>query len=282
LLCDDSITIKINFMKLGNVFSASAVLMAVLLGSCTKGVNEQPSATSEQNSATSQQKPVKPAPGGGGTLTAVNLLTAGTFEILTTTGVTSVHPSAITGDVGASPITGAAIGLNCSEVTGTIYTVDAAGPQPCAVPAASKLTTAVSDMRTAYNDAAGRLNPNFLNLGAGNIGGRTLTAGLYKWNSAVSIPTNVTIQGKSTDIFIFQVGGTLNVSSNVIITLSGGVQAKNIFWQTTGAVTLGTSSQFKGNILGKTNIAVQTSASVTGRLLAQTAVTLQKNAVKPN
>jgi predicted acyltransferase (DUF342 family) len=72
------------------------------------------------------------------------------------------------------------------------------------------------------------------------------------------------------------------VSSNVIITLSGGVQAKNIFWQTTGAVTIGTTSQFKGNILGKTNIAVQTSASVIGRLLAQTAVTLQKNAVKAN
>jgi hypothetical protein len=69
LLCDDSITIKINFMKLGNVFSASAVLMAVLLGSCNKGVNEQPSATSEQNSATSQQqKPVKPGPGGTLTL----------------------------------------------------------------------------------------------------------------------------------------------------------------------------------------------------------------------
>ena len=280
MLCDDSITIKINFMKFGNVFSASAVLMAVLLGSCDKGVNEPSSSTSEQNSATSQQQ--KPAPGNGTNPATVNLLTAGTFEILTTTGVTSVHPSVITGDVGASPITGAAIGLNCSEVTGTIYTVDAAGPQPCAVPAASKLTTAVNDMRTAYNDAAGRLNPDFLNLGAGNIGGRTLTAGLYKWTSAVSIPTNITIKGASTDIFIFQVGGTLNVSSNVIITLTGGVQAKNIFWQTTDAVTLGTSSQFKGNILGKTNIAVQTSASVTGRLLAQTAVTLQVNAVKPN
>ena len=267
-------------MKLGNVFSASALLMAVLLGSCNKGVNEQPSSTSEENSATSAQQKAAPAP--GGKLATVNLLTAGTFEILTTSGVTSVYPSAITGNVGASPITGAAIGLACNEVTGTIYTVDAAGPQPCAVPAASKLTTAVADMRTAYNDAAGRQNPNFLNLGAGNIGGRTLTPGLYKWTSAVTIPTNVTIKGSSTDIFIFQVGGTLNVSSNVIITLSGGIQAKNIFWQTTGAVTLGTSSQFKGNILGKTNIAVQTSASVIGRLLAQTAVTLQKNAVKAN
>jgi hypothetical protein len=280
LLCDDSITIKINFMKLGNVFSASAVLMAVLLGSCNKGINEQPSATSEQNSATSQQqKPVKPGP--GGTLATVNLRTAGNFEILSTSGITNVTPSAVTGNVGTSPIAGTALLLSCKEVTGIIYTVDGNGP-PCDVQDASRLTTAVADMRTAYNDAAGRLNPNFLNLGAGNIGGRTLTAGLYKWTSAVTIPTNITIKGSSTDIFIFQVGGTLSVSSNVIITLSGGVEAKNIFWQTTDAVTIGTTSQFKGNILGKTNIAVQTSASVIGRLLAQTAVTLQKNAVKAN
>ena len=265
-------------MKFGNVFSASAVLMAVLLGSCTKGVNEQPSSASEENSATSQQKPAQ-AP--GGKLATVNLRTSGTFEILSTSGITDVSPSAVTGNVGTSPIAGSALLLSCSEVTGTIYTVDGNGP-PCDVQDAARLSTAVADMRTAYNDAAGRLNPNFLNLGAGNIGGKTLTAGLYKWNSAVTIPTNVTIKGSSTDIFIFQVGGTLNVSSNVIITLSGGVQAKNIFWQVSDAVTLGTSSQFKGNILGKTNIAVQTSASVTGRLLAQTAVTLQKNTLKAN
>ena len=187
--------------------------------------------------------------------------------------------SAITGDIGSSPITGAAILVSCAEVTGTIYTVDAAGPLPCRIINASRLTTAVSNMQTAYTDAAGRSNPNFLNLGAGNIGGKTLTAGLYKWTTALVIPTNITITGSATDIFIFQVAGTLTMSSAVRITLAGGAQAKNIFWQTAGAVTLGTTSHFEGTILSQTGINLQTGASLNGRMLAQTAVTLQMNTV---
>ncbi|MBK7409920.1 MAG: DUF3494 domain-containing protein [Saprospirales bacterium] len=144
---------------------------------------------------------------------------------------------------------------------------------------ASKLTTAVSDMQTAYTDAAGRPNPKYLNLGAGNIGGLTLKPGLYKWTSAVSIPTDVVLKGSAKDIWIFQVAGTLDMSSAVKITLSGGAKAKNIFWQVSGAVTLGTTSHFEGVILGATGINMQTGASINGRLLAQTAVTLQMNTV---
>jgi len=199
--------------------------------------------------------------------------------ILSKSGITDVYKSTITGDIGTSPITGAAIGVTCAEVTGTIYSVDAAGPLPCRVTNATKLTTAVGDMQTAYTDAAGRSNPNFLNLGAGNIGGKTLTPGLYKWGTAVTIPTNVTISGSSTDVWIFQIAQTLTVSSAVKITLSGGAQAKNIFWQVAGAVTLGTTSHFEGIILGQTGINLKTGGSINGRLLAQTAVTLQMNTV---
>jgi hypothetical protein len=141
------------------------------------------------------------------------------------------------------------------------------------------LTTAVEDMQTAYTDAAGRSNPNFMNLGAGNIGGRTLTPGLYKWTSAVTIPTNITISGGRNAVWIFQVAGTLKMSSAVKIILSGGAQAKNIFWQAAGAVTLGTTSHFEGIILGKTGINLLTGASINGRTLAQTAVTLEMNTV---
>ncbi|MFH0894657.1 MAG: ice-binding family protein [Bacteroidota bacterium] len=212
-------------------------------------------------------------------LAVVDLGVAGDFVILSKTGITDVFPSAITGDVGSSPITGAAILVSCAEVTGTIYTVDAAGPLPCRVTNANMLTTAVSDMEAAYTDAAGRTNPDFLNLGAGNIGGETLTPGLYKWTSAVIIPTDVTISGGPNDVWIFQVAGTLTMSSAVNITLSGGAQAKNIFWQTAGAVTFETTSHFEGNILGMTDINLQTGASINGRMLAQTAVTLQMNTV---
>ena len=210
---------------------------------------------------------------------AVDLGLAGEFVILSKSGITNVYKSTITGDIGASPITGAAILVSCAEVSGTIYSVDAAGPLPCTVNNATRLTTAVGDMQTAYTNAAGRSNPNFVNLGAGNIGGKTLTRGLYKWSTAVIIPTDITITGGPTDIFIFQISGTLKMSSAVNITLAGGAQAKNIFWQTSGAVTLGTTSHFEGNILSQTGINMQTGASINGRMLAQTAVTLQMNTV---
>src|SRR3970040_2588735 len=212
------------------------------------------------------------------TLEAVNLGVAGNFAILSKTGVTDVYKSAFTGDVGASPITGAAILLKCDELTGTIFSVDAAGPA-CKITDATRLTTAVGDMQIAYTNAAGRVNPDFLNLGAGTIGGKTLTPGLYKWTSTLNIPTDITISGSPTDVWIFQVAGDLNMSSAVRITLAGGAQAKNIFWQTSGAVTLGTTSHFEGNILSQTGINLKTGASINGRMLAQTAVTLQMNTV---
>ena len=208
----------------------------------------------------------------------VDLGMAANFVILSKTGITDVFQSAVTGDIGSSPITGAAVLLECVEVTGTIYTVDAAGPA-CKVTNATRLTIAVGDMQTAYTDLAGRANPDFLNLGAGDIGGRTLTPGLYKWTSALLIPTDITISGQADDIFIFQVDGTLDMSSGVHITLSGGIQAKNIYWQVADAVTLGTTSHFEGNILGGSGINLKTGASLNGRMLAQTAVTLQMNTV---
>jgi hypothetical protein len=209
----------------------------------------------------------------------VNLLSAANFAILSKSGITDVPNSNITGNIGTSPITGAALLVTCREVSGAIYTVDAAGPLPCRLTNASFLTTAVLNMEAAYNNAAGRTNPNYLNLGAGNIGGLTLKPGLYKWTTGVIIPTNVTLSGGSRDVWIFQVAGTLNMSSAVRVTLSGGALAKNIFWQVAGATTLGTTSHFEGTILDKTGINMQTGASINGRLLAQTAVTLQKNTV---
>jgi hypothetical protein len=209
----------------------------------------------------------------------VYLGNAGTFAILTKTGITDVFESSVKGDVGTSPITGAALLLTCGEVSGPVYTVDAAGPLPCAVTAATFLTAAVGDMQLAYNDAAGRNSPNFIELGAGEIGGLTLAPGLYKWATGVSIKTDVTLSGGPDDVWIFQVAGTLKEANAARVTLAGGARAKNIFWQVAGAVTLGTTAHFEGVILAKTMIAVNTEATVNGRLFAQTAVTLQMNVV---
>ena len=248
------------------------MLVIVLSAGCKKEnlSNSSPTATEDSHNRQAQTH---------SQIAAVDLGLAGEFVILSKSGITNVYKSTITGDIGASPITGAAILVSCAEVSGTIYSVDAAGPLPCTVNNATRLTTAVGDMQTAYTNAAGRSNPNFVNLGAGNIGGKTLTRGLYKWSTAVIIPTDITITGGPTDIFIFQISGTLKMSSAVNITLAGGAQAKNIFWQASGAVTLGTTSHFEGNILSQTGINMQTGASINGRMLAQTAVTLQMNAV---
>jgi len=210
--------------------------------------------------------------------TSVNLGSAGSFAILSQSGITDVYASAVTGNVGASPITGAAIHLTCSEVSGTIFSVNAAGPLPCTSTSPSYLTSAVSDMQTAYLDAAGRSSPDYTELGSGEIGSQRLTPGLYKWTSAVTISNDVTLIGGPTDVFIFQVAGTLGQASATKVILQG-VQAKNVFWQVAGAVTIGTTAQFQGILLAATNIAVQTHASVQGRLFAQTAVTLQMNTV---
>ena len=208
----------------------------------------------------------------------MNLGAAGAFTILSKSGITDVAPSTIVGDVGTSPISGAALLLSCPEVTGRIVVVDAAGPA-CAVNDATTLTAAVRDMETAYNDAAGRTSPDFTELGAGEIGGMTLTPGLYKWGTGLSIGTDVTLSGGPDAVWIFQVAGTLTQANGKRVTLAGGAQAKNIFWQVGNSVTIGTTAHFQGVVLGKTLIAVKTGATATSRLFAQTAVTLQQNAI---
>lgn len=261
------------------------MLLFVLLGSCSNDQDTTLAAeVAVENDAAvlgvekSYEKKSSDLSSKKAILKPVNLGVAGDFVILSKTGITSVYKSSILGDIGTSPITGAAMVVDCTEVTGSVFSVDAAGPA-CKTTSATMLTSAIGDMQTAYTDAAGRNTPDYVNLGAGTIGGKTLLPGLYKFTSSVNIPTDITISGSSTDIFIFQVAGTLKMSSGVRVILEGGALAKNIFWQVAGAVTFGTTSHFEGNILGQTGINMQTGASMNGRMLAQTAVTLQMNTV---
>ena len=107
----------------------------------------------------------------------------------------------------------------------------------------------------------------------------TITPGLYKWTNTVTMPSNVTISGGANDVWIFQIAGNLSMSSAVNITLIGGAQAKNIFWQVAGEATFGTTSHFEGIVLSMTGITLQTGASMNGRALAQTAVILDANTI---
>jgi Ice-binding-like len=215
----------------------------------------------------------------------VNLGTAGSFVILTKTGVTTTGTTTVVGDMGVSPIVATSMtgfGLiadatntfsTSSLVAGKIYAADYFPPTP------AKMTTAISDMETAFTNAAGRTLPNFTELGGGDISGKTLLPGLYKWSTGVSITNGVTLAGGPNDVWIFQIAGNMVVNNGTIVTLIGGAQAKNIFWQVSGQATLGTTADVKGIILSQTMISMNTGAKLSGRALAQTAVTLIANTV---
>jgi Ice-binding-like len=196
----------------------------------------------------------------------VNLGTAGNFAVLGGQTVTNTGPSVITGDLGVSP--GSAVtGFPPGTVFGTIHAADAAAAQ------------AQVDLTAAYNDAAGRTPATAL---PGDIGGLTLTPGVYNASSSLGITGTVTLdgQGDPNAVFIIQVGSALTTASGSVVNLINGAQACNVFWQVGSSATLGTGSTFSGNILALTSITATTGANVNGRLLARNgAVTLDTNVV---
>ena len=214
----------------------------------------------------------------------VNLGAAGSFAILAKSAISTVPPSVITGDLGLSPaaatfVTGFSLSLDATnvfssstQVTGKIYAATYAVPTP------AKMTAAIGAMELAFVDAAGRA-PDVTELGAGNIGGMTLAPGVYKWGTGLAIPTDVTLTGSATDVWIFQISQDLVMSSGAKVLLAGGARAKNVFWQVAGLVNLNTTAHCEGVILTKTAITLHTGASIVGRLFAQTAVSLDASTV---
>lgn len=151
-----------------------------------------------------------------------------------------------------------------------------------AVPTPSNLTTAKGNLTTAYNDAVGRTSTDIVLL-AGNLGGLTLTPGLYKSSGSLELSSgNLTFdaKGDANAVFIIQIASTLNITSGRQIILSGGALASNIFWQVGTSVTIGTTAVFKGIIMADQSIALNTGATVNGRLLARIGgVTLEGNTI---
>ncbi len=219
--------------------------------------------------------------------TAVNLGTAGDFAILSKAGISTTGVTSITGDIGVSPIAATAMtgfGLimdtngqssHTPIVIGKAYAADYAAPTP------AKMTTAVSDMETAFTTANGLTTPApIVGLYAGDISGRILPPGLYKWSTGVLVTSaGVTLTGGPNDTWVFQIAQNLTINNNAKITLLGGAQAKNIFWVVSGQATIGSNANVSGNILSKTLVSMNTGSRLTGRLLAQTAVTLNASTV---
>lgn len=206
---------------------------------------------------------------------AVNLRSAGAFVILAKSGISTVPPSVITGDIGVSPasaayITGFALSVDTGDpfatapqVNGNVYAADYAPPTP------SHVSIAVRDMGLAFTDAASRPS-DFTDIGAGDIGGMTLTPGIYRWGTGLLIPTSLTLKGDATSVWIFQIAEDLTLWNAKRVSLIGGALSKNVFWQVSGQVTLGSTSHFEGVVLSQTGITMGTGASINGRLLAQT------------
>jgi len=254
------------------IIGAMILIAAIVITGCNKKSSSTGSGSSGLNRYGSIRAPVI-------------LGTSGSFVVLAKTGASTTGVTKVIGDIGVSPadqtyITGFGQTMDAgntfstsSLVTGRLYAADYTSPTP------ANMTTAVSNMETAYTDAAGRTLPDYTELYAGDISGRTLVRGLYKWGTGVLINGGVTLSGGADDVWIFQIAQDLTVGNGTIITLSGGAQAKNIFWQVAGQVRLGTTSDFKGIILCQTLIEIQTGAKLNGRALAQSAVTLDATAI---
>lgn len=197
----------------------------------------------------------------------VGLGTTTSFAVLAGRTVTNTGPSVISGDLGVSPGT-AITGFPPGKVVhGTTHAADAVALK------------AQADLKTAYNDAAGRTPVTTVSK---DLGGQTLAPGVYKATSGLGLTGTVTLNAHNNPnaVFIFQAGSTLITASSSTVKLIGGAQACNVFWQVGSSATLGTNTTFVGSILALTSASVQTGATVDGRVLARNGqVSLDDNTI---
>lgn len=209
------------------------------------------------------------------------------FTILAKSGISTTGKTSIMGNIGVSPIaataiTGFALTMDASNqfstspfVTGKVYASDFAAPSPAV------MTAAISNMEAAYTAAYGLTVPSpTVELNDGNIGGHKLKPGIYKWSTGVLISAaGLTLSGGPEDKWVFQIGNDLTLSGGAKVKLTGGALAKNITWVVAGQAVLGTESHLCGTVFSKTLISMNTGATVSGKLFAQTAVTLNSSTV---
>jgi hypothetical protein len=219
----------------------------------------------------------------------VPLGTAGNYVILAMSGVTNVPTSAITGNIGlastATNMTGFSETLDASgafstspQVTGKLYAIDYAVPTP------ADLTTATAtDATAAFISADNKVLSvgDFTDVGAGNLTGLTLPAGVYEWSTGVAVDAagTVTLTGSATDVWVFKISGGVTMNPGATVTLTGGALPQNVFWRTAGVAALDTTANLKGIVLSGSSVTLANGATVNGRLIASSAVTLIANTV---
>lgn len=243
-------------MKMNNLLTAIAIVSVGFTAGCN---NDDPKPTTNPNVI-----PIQTV-----TLTTVALGDASGIAVLAGSSVTNTGATNITGDLGLSPGTSVG-GFPPGILTGTLRINDAIATQ-------AKL-----DLTAAYNDAAGRTSTDIVTL-SGNLGGLTLTPGLYKSTSSLAISSgDLTFDAKGNPdaVFIIQIATTLTTTSGRKVFLSGGASAANIFWQVGSSATFGTTSVFKGTVMAMQSITFNTGATLTGKALARSgAVTMAGNTI---
>ncbi len=196
--------------------------------------------------------------------TAVSLGTASTYGVLASSTITNTGTTTITGDLGLSPgtsVTGSPI------VTGTSNIGNTAA------------ATAIADLTTALTNAQALTGATAV---SGDLGGMTLTCGVYKSTSSLAITGTLTLdaQGNANAVFVFLMGSTLTTAAGANIILANGAQAANVFWVVGSSATLGATNTFKGTIMALASITVGSTTTINGRALAQTAaVTLDTDTI---
>lgn len=234
-------------MKTRTILSTIALATVVIFGSCAK---DELSTNIDNPNGIPNQNTIQAKVDFGGTAD---------FALLAGSAITSTGATNITGNIGLSP--GTSIG----------------GFPPGIIVGTKEINTSLSiqgklDLTAAYNEAAGRTATDIVTL-SGNIGGLTLTPGLYKTTSSLAISSgDVTFdaEGKSNSVFIIQIASAFTTTSGRKVFLKGGAQASNIYWQVGSSVTLGTTSVMKGTIMAMQSITFNTGATLDGKALART------------
>lgn len=249
-------------MKKKQFLVSSVLALGLILSSCGKKANNNPNGEITNGSSIE----VIPVP--NHSTKGLDLGVAKSFGVMAYVSISSAPTSNISGKVGLKPGLRSLITINpATEVDGgsvEIYAGDDVGDHQ------SYITMAREDLIAAYKDAAGR-NPDKDKIEAynGNPSGKILPAGVYSWSNGATLPTDVTLEGTDTDVWIFQINGDLTVSQNTRINLSAGAKARNVYWQVSGKVTLGSNSLTVGTIMNQQTMELKPNARVIGRIMSK-------------